>query len=121
MFWNLTRKYDFPILSNIKWRIEDVANKCYYKVFTKPFQIHIWVEEYDEEEEEEEDKDELQINTFKSLKSAECVICLDNSPNILFCNCGHICICNVCLMMRVKEFGACPICKTRNPIKRMLE
>ena len=31
-----------------------------------------------------------QINTFKSFKSDECIICLTNLPNILFCNCGHI-------------------------------
>ena len=48
-------------------------------------------EETDEEEEEKEEK--KQINTTKSFKSDECVICLTNSPNILFCSCGHMAIC----------------------------
>ena len=30
------------------------------------------------------------INTEKAFKSNECVICLTNPPNVLFCNCGHM-------------------------------
>ena len=131
-------------LTIIKRVMKNFNKTGYILSFTKPFELSIWIErkyfygfgctEYEEEEEEdekeeveeedeeeEEDKDELQNNTIKSFKSAECVTCLDNLPNILFCNCGHICICNVCLMMMVEEFDACPICKKNNPIKRMIE
>ena len=37
-----------------------------------------------------EDEEEKIINSSQTFKSNECVICLTNSPNILFCNCGHI-------------------------------
>ena len=36
------------------------------------------------------------INAVQTFKSNECVICLTNQPNILFCNCGHIAICEEC-------------------------
>ena len=36
------------------------------------------------------------INADQTFKSDECVICLTNLPNVLFCNCGHIAICVEC-------------------------
>ena len=30
------------------------------------------------------------INANQTFKSNECVICVTNQPNVLFCNCGHI-------------------------------
>ena len=59
------------------------------------------------------------INLFKIFKSDECIICLTNEPNILFCNCGHIPICTECY--KLKSLSTCPICKTENEIIRMLE
>ena len=59
------------------------------------------------------------INTVQTFKSNECVICLTNQPNVLFCNCGHIAICEEC--DRVKSLNTCPICKTKSTIKRMVE
>ena len=57
----------------------------------------------DEEEWVDEDEEPItcvevnkQINTSKSFKSDYCVICLTNLPNVLFCNCGHICLCDEC-------------------------
>ena len=55
------------------------------------------------------------INADKSFKSDECVICLTNLPNVLFCNCGHIAICVEC--DKKKSLKNCPICKTENTIK----
>ena len=72
----------------------------------------------EEEEDEEEEKDK-QINTNKIFKSDECVICLNNPLNILFCNCGHIPICAECDDM--KTLNNCPVCKTENTIKRIIE
>ena len=54
------------------------------------------------------------INLEKSFKSSECVLCLTNPPNVLFCNCGHICD-------EVKGLDVCPVCKNENYIKRMIE
>ena len=59
------------------------------------------------------------INSSQSFKSNECVICLTNPPNVLFCNCGHLCLCSEC--ERKKISNKCPICKTENTIIRTLE
>ena len=59
------------------------------------------------------------INPSKIIKSEECIICLENQPIILFCNCGHIPICTECY--KLKSLSACPICKTENEIIRTLE
>ena len=58
------------------------------------------------------------INSIQTFKSEECVICLTNQPIILFCNCGHLCLCVEC--SKIKSFTECPICKTRNEIIRIL-
>ena len=59
------------------------------------------------------------INPSKIFKSEECIICLENQPIILFCNCGHIPICTECY--KLKSLSACPICKTLNEIVRIIE
>ena len=59
------------------------------------------------------------INPSKIFKSEECIICLENQPIILFCNCGHISICTECY--KLKSLSVCPICKTENEIIRTLE
>ena len=43
---------------------------------------------------------------------------LTNLPNVLFCNCGHLCLCEECDKM--KSLNACPICKTKIMIKRIV-
>ena len=58
------------------------------------------------------------INTDKTFKSDECVICLSNPPNVLFCNCGHIAICVEC--NELKGLDVCPVCKTEKTIKRTI-
>ena len=59
------------------------------------------------------------INLFKIFKFDECIICMNDKPNILFCNCGHLCECDKCY--KVKTLSTCPICKMDNEIIRMLE
>ena len=59
------------------------------------------------------------INSIQTFKSEECVICLTNPPKVLFCNCGHLCLCAEC--REIKSLSECPICKTENEIIRMLE
>ena len=71
-----------------------------------------------EKDNEDEDREKI-INPYQTFKSEECVICLTNRPNVLFCNCGHILICSKC--EKLKIFNACPICKTENDNMRMLE
>ena len=71
------------------------------------------------EDEKETDEEPKIINPSKIFKSDECIICMDNKPNILFCNCGDISICAECY--KLKSLSACPICKTENEIIRTLE
>ena len=59
------------------------------------------------------------INSTQIFKSEECVICLSNLPNVLFCNCGHIPLCIEC--NEIKSLSVCPVCKTENKIIRILE
>ena len=70
----------------------------------------------DNEEAMNEDKI---INSTKTFYSKECIICLTNPPQVLFCNCGHLCYCLEC--EKLKTSNKCPICKTENEIIRMLE
>ena len=109
-------------------------NSFFYKYPTKPFKfsLRIWMypEElrrvlplearrskyYEQAESEEESEEEPIINIEKSFKSDECIICLTNLPNVLFCNCGHLCICEECGKM--KSLNTCPACKTKNTIRR---
>ena len=75
-------------------------------------------EDYDESEEEDDTGEEFPINDFKTFKLEECVICLEKKPKVLFCNCGHICICKKCASHR---YDNCPVCKKENTILRIIE
>ena len=59
------------------------------------------------------------INKNKTFKNKECVVCFTNSPNVLFCDCGHICLCAECV--KIDCFEECPTCKTENTILRIIE
>ena len=59
------------------------------------------------------------INLPKCFKSDSCIICLTNRPNVLFCNCGHLCYCSEC--SKIKKITECPVCKTKNEIVRIIE
>ena len=76
-------------------------------------------EDTDTEDDEPTPEKPKVINLFKIFKSDECIICMDDKPNILFCNCGHLCECEGCY--KIKTPSICPICKMDNEIIRMLE
>ena len=59
------------------------------------------------------------LNDKKKFKSDECVIYLNNSPNVLFCDCGHLCLCEEC--DEVGDSYNCPVCQTKNIIKKILD
>ena len=40
--------------------------------------------------------DVISMNGEKTFKQDKCMICLNNEPNVMFCNCGHLCICSTC-------------------------
>ena len=78
-----------------------------------------YVDIYDINDVEEAMNEDKIINSTQTFKSEECVICLTNPPQVLFCNCGHIPFCSEC--EKLKTSNKCPICKTENEIIRMLE
>ena len=134
-FWvgAVREQFTSYINQNILEALENSINKYCKVTFTKPITLIIWLKrsgvlgrEYlsrdiiprnlqytsdSEEEESEEESEDPVISTFQSFKSDECVICLTNPPNVLFCNCGHIAICVEC--DKTKSLNICPICKTK--------
>ena len=75
-------------------------------------------DEASEQRLQEEQRQRIIINTSECFKSEECVICYTNPPNVLFCNCGHICFCSECEKLR--NTNICPICKIVNENIRVL-
>ena len=64
-------------------------------------------------------KNKKVIKIDKKSKLEQCVICLEEKSNVLFCGCGHVCICNEC--NKIKKLDVCPICRTENTILRIIE
>ena len=94
---------------------------CYRNISLGQYNLLRSFDIEDEPEQEPEEPEYIQariINSSLSFKSNECVICLTNPPNVLFCNCGHLCLCSEC--ERKKLSNKCPICKTENEILRSL-
>ena len=128
-FPSLRNNYEeFNFLNQI--RIEDYTKRickiniklltCYHNISRGQYNL---LRSFDIEGEPEKDSEEEYIqariiNSSLSFKSNECVICLTNPPNVLFCNCGHLCLCLEC--ERKKLSNKCPICKTENEIIRSL-
>ena len=70
-----------------------------------------WWEDYNSEEEDDSEDEEP---PRKTVTEPECIICFENKPNILFLECLHVCVCNVCDSKG--KFSKCPMCrkKTKN-------
>ena len=64
------------------------------------------IEDYGEESENEE---EVTIGT--AITENECIVCLENKPNVLYTNCLHRCVCDSCDFKG--EFSKCPMCRTK--------
>ena len=101
------------IYDNIKDKICN-ENK-YYSNFEVEgnFNIYIkvsvkWWEDYNSEEEDDSEDDEP---ARKTITEPECIICFENKPNILFLECLHVCVCNVCDSK--DRFNKCPMCRTK--------
>ena len=63
------------------------------------------------------DEVEEEYHLKKSIKTTECVICLQNRPNVLYIKCRHIVACDSCdLSGKLLE---CPICRTKIKDQRM--
>ena len=120
--------YTTPI-SIIRENIDELEASGHCTSFLSHFRVEITLERSIEMVEHENElryypsdlKDEdgaITINEIKTYKTDECVICLERIPNVLFCLCGHICICEKC--NEIKKLNSCPICKTENNILRII-
>ena len=64
------------------------------------------IEDYDSNDEDDDDKP-----IRKTITESECIICYENKPNMLFLECMHVCVCNVCDSKG--RFNKCPMCRTK--------
>ena len=49
--------------------------------------------------------------TKKTILEPECIVCLENKSNMLYLDCLHVCVCNVCDSKG--KFKKCPLCRTK--------
>ena len=68
--------------------------------------IAMVITDYDSNDEVEDDKP-----IKKTITESECIICFENKPNMLFLECLHVCVCNVC--DGKGRFNKCPLCRTK--------
>ena len=64
------------------------------------------IPDYDSNDEVEDDKP-----ARKTISEPECIICFENKSNILYLECLHVCVCNVCDSKG--RFNKCPLCRTK--------
>ena len=65
--------------------------------------------DYDSNDDYDEDEDNKPAR--KTILEQECVICFENKSNILYLDCLHVCVCNVCDSKG--KFKKCPLCRTK--------
>ena len=113
-------------LDRLNEKLKTKFKKKFITAFsTKPIKIVVWYtilrsrneisrerqekreRERRERENRRKEKERAQINKSRTFKSDECVICLTNPPEILFCNCGHLCLCIEC--DETKGLDVCPV------------
>ena len=92
-------KYDgnFPIEGNFRIVIDVTAYRF---------------EDYDEDD----DYDDYEVKT--TIKEDDCVICLENKPNILYTECMHFAVCTSC--DKKGDFKSCPLCRKKIKNQRIL-
>ena len=64
------------------------------------------IPDYDSNDEVEDDKP-----IKNTITESECIICFENKSNILYLECLHVCVCNVCDSKG--RFNKCPLCRTK--------
>ena len=69
------------------------------------------IPDYDSNDDEYEDYYEDIKPTKKTILEPECIVCLENKSNMLYLDCFHVCVCNVCDSKG--KFKKCPLCRTK--------
>ena len=112
-------------LYHITYNIEEeekyiIEEKKYYlppETIKRNFFIYMVPTVYFQNRQTGPDEVEEEYHIKKSIKSTECVICLQNRPNVLYIKCRHIVACDSCdLSGKLLE---CPICRTKIKDQRM--
>ena len=112
-------------LYHITYNIEEeekyiIEEKKYYlppDTIKRNFFIYMVPTIYFQDRQTDPDEVEEEYHIKKSIKSTECVICLQNRPNVLYIKCRHIVACDSCdLSGKLLE---CPICRTKIKDQRM--
>ena len=112
-------------LYDVTYNVEEeekyiIEEKKYYmppETIERNFFICIDPIVYFQEGQTDPDGVEEEYHIKKSIKSTECVICLQNRPNVLYIKCRHIVACDSCdLSGKLLE---CPICRTKIKDQRM--
>ena len=94
--------------------IEYFNNSGYHLTFMRKFDAYFIICKGSEEN----DSYNQHINDNKMFKTEECLICVENKPNVLFCGCGHLCLCEECI--KYYESYECPVCKNINENIRII-
>ena len=111
-------------IETIRDRIEYFDVLGFYPTFTKTFDA-FFLDNIDNNNHTDSDSDNVplvmiqNINAGKTFKIDECVVCMECKPTVLFCDCGHICLCDKCI--EIKQLNRCPICNTDITILRIIE
>ena len=105
-------EYNIYSIDYIKDKISN-TNK-YYSNFEVEGNFNIYInvsvrcwEDYNSEAEDSEDDEP----TRKTISEPECIICFENKSNILYLECLHVRVCNVCDSKG--RFNRCPLCRTK--------
>ena len=116
---------DDNVVKTIRDSIRETLDVGYYMKFTYSFHVQFLLKDncfLNEDKLDNEDNHPFIdiLNNTQTFESDKCVVSIDSEPNILMCNCGHICLCERCLLA-VSETYECPICKCRNTILRVIK
>ena len=71
----------------------------------------IVIPDYDSDDDYYDDYYEDIKPTRKTMLEPECIICYENKSNMLYLDCLHVCVCNVCDSKG--KFKKCPLCRTK--------
>ena len=98
----------------IKECIDYFNNIGFFLSFTKKFDAYFIICH----DSDENNSYNQHINTNKTFRTEECLICTDNLPNVIFCDCGHLCVCEDCI--KSYQSYKCPMCKHINKNIRII-
>ena len=120
LFIGMVKDYEFNEYNIYSINYDNIKDKIcnenkYYSNFEVEgnFNIYIkvlvkWWEDYNSEEEDDSEDEEP---ARKTITEPECIICFEKTPNMLYLECLHVCVCNVC--DGKGRFNKCPLCRTK--------